>query len=160
MPSRNEFISPSREMRYQRITITALLVVLLLGVAAKLFLERSSDTPSDFAHQTIAEEHEDPANLGSSDDPDVIASLQPPPDDIFGRLLFRAQRQLQQKGYKDSVRTVIALTEIRSMSSEQMVSLRNTIFNIKTGLAEASIAGDTNADEAIQYFRNNSPAGR
>ena len=55
---------------------------------------------------------------------------------------------------------VVAVSTISGMSPEQAVRLKNTVLNLKIGLAVAAADGDTNAVEAIAFFKAKSAAGR
>jgi hypothetical protein len=82
------------------------------------------------------------------------------PESTVATMNSKVQVAMAKKDYHKAVKIVIALARVNGMSPEQHVALRNSIQNVKVELAEASLSGDTNAVEAIRYFRNNSAAGR
>lgn len=75
-------------------------------------------------------------------------------------MIEKTRADLKKKSYEEAVKTVVTMAEMRTLSAEQFVDLKNAVFNIKVQLAEAATAGDTNAVAAIAFFKSRSPAGR
>lgn len=96
----------------------------------------------------------------TSEDPDVIAATPAPADAAVAKMLAKSRTDLNKKSYQDAVKAVVTIAEIRTLTPEQMIELKNAILNVKVQLAEAATAGDTNAVEAIAFFKAKSVVGR
>jgi hypothetical protein len=70
------------------------------------------------------------------------------------------QTALEKKLYTNAVKTTSAMARLKGMTPAQTVLLKNAIQNVKVQLAEAAASGDTNAANAIQFFKSHSVVGR